>query len=458
MKYVVRIFYSLVIVLTANIPLLMGSYIQPVWTLFLGIGFIFLNIKPSLHSGRLPRKRLRLCENGCELLKLFLISMTVSAVFLIVSLPSVFKGDTVSVFFPGMNAITFSENKFMWFLDLLIVILIEAVLFWNGILRVYLSSSQIGIKWRVIGIVCGWIPVVNLIVLWKIIRLSSAETEFESLKIQSNELRREDKLCDTQYPILLVHGVFFRDFKYFNYWGRIPGELEQNGATIYYGNHQSAASVSDSGKELAERILQLVKEKGVEKVNIIAHSKGGLDCRYAVSALGMDKYIASLTTINTPHRGCVFADYLLSKIPQSVKNKVAESYNAALRKMGDFNPDFIAAVTDLTASACKCFNEKIKDMPGIYYQSVGSKLNVASGGRFPLNFSYQLVKYFDGANDGLVSEDSFPWGENYTFLTTKERRGISHGDMIDLNRENRKDFDVREFYVDLVNQLKKMGY
>lgn len=458
MKYVVRIFYSLVIVLTANIPLLMGSYIQPVWTLFLGIGFIFLNIKPSLHSGRLPRKRLRLCENGCELLKLFLISMTVSAVFLIVSLPSVFKGDTVSVFFPGMNAITFSENKFMWFLDLLIVILIEAVLFWNGILRVYLSSSQIGIKWRVIGIVCGWIPVVNLIVLWKIIRLSSAETEFESLKIQSNELRREDKLCDTQYPILLVHGVFFRDFKYFNCWGRIPGELEQNGATIYYGNHQSAASVSDSGKELAERILQLVKEKGVEKVNIIAHSKGGLDCRYAVSALGMDKYIASLTTINTPHRGCVFADYLLSKIPQSVKNKVAESYNAALRKMGDFNPDFIAAVTDLTASACKCFNEKIKDMPGIYYQSVGSKLNVASGGRFPLNFSYQLVKYFDGANDGLVSEDSFPWGENYTFLTTKERRGISHGDMIDLNRENRKDFDVREFYVDLVNQLKKMGY
>lgn len=458
MKYVVRIFYSLVIVLTANIPLLMGSYIQPVWTLFLGIGFIFLNIKPSLHSGRLPRKRLRLCENGCELLKLFLISMTVSAVFLIVSLPSVFKGDTVSVFFPGMNAITFSENKFMWFLDLLIVILIEAVLFWNGILRVYLSSSQIGIKWRVIGIVCGWIPVVNLIVLWKIIRLSSAETEFESLKIQSNELRREDKLCDTQYPILLVHGVFFRDFKYFNYWGRIPGELEQNGATIYYGNHQSAASVSDSGKELAERILQLVKEKGVEKVNIIAHSKGGLDCRYAVSALGMDKYIASLTTINTPHRGCVFADYLLSKIPQSVKNKVAESYNAALRKMGDFNPDFIAAVTDLTASACKCFNEKIKDMPGIYYQSVGSKLNVASGGRFPLNFSYQLVKYFDGANDGLVSEDSFPWGEDYTFLTTKERRGISHGDMIDLNRENRKDFDVREFYVDLVNQLKKMGY
>ena len=29
----------------------------------------------------------------------------------------------------------------------------------------------------------------------------------------------------------------------------------------------------------------------------------------------------------------------------------------------------------------------------------------------------------------------------------KEHRGISHGDMIDLNRENIRDFDVREFYV-----------
>ena len=49
---------------------------------------------------------------------------------------------------------------------------------------------------------------------------------------------------------------------------------------------------------------------------------------------------------------------------------------------------------------------------------------------------------------------SFPWGENYTLLTVKGNRGISHGDMIDLNRENIKGFDVREFYVQLVSDLK----
>lgn len=89
---------------------------------------------------------------------------------------------------------------------------------------------------------------------------------------------------------------------------------------------------------------------------------------------------------------------------------------------------------------------------------MGSGLNVASGGRFPLNFTHHLVQYFDGANDGLVGEKSFPWGEEYRFLTVKGKRGISHGDMIDLNRENFEGFDVREFFVQLVQDLKQRGF
>jgi triacylglycerol lipase len=37
-------------------------------------------------------------------------------------------------------------------------------------------------------------------------------------------------------------------------------------------------------------------------------------------------------------------------------------------------------------------------------------------------------------------------------------RGISHADMIDLNRENISGFDVREFYVQLVADLKRRGF
>lgn len=446
MKYIRRAGCAFFLCAAANIPFLYHYQVIPekggiLFILLFVLGVIFLNIVPAFSNRRLPVRRLRICADGCELLLYFLLSVTMSAAGLVIMLP-----------------VSFPMDKWIWFADLACVMLVEASVFWCGILRVYLTSSQIGVKWRTIGLLCGWIPVVHLVVLVKIIRMAMEEWEFESEKMIQAQERKDERLCQTRYPILMVHGVFFRDFKYFNYWGRIPKELEAHGAKIFYGNHQSAASVADSGGELACRIKEVVAETGCQKVNIIAHSKGGLDSRYAISRLGMAEYVASLTTINTPHRGCIFADYLLDKIPQAAKDKVAEGYNAALRKLGDENPDFIAAVTDLTASACKRFNQNVPDMQGIYYQSVGSKLNVASGGRFPLNFSHQLVKYFDGANDGLVAEGSFPWGEDYTFLTTSGKRGISHGDMIDLNRENIRDFDVREFYVGLVNGLKERGY
>lgn len=90
-------------------------------------------------------------------------------------------------------------------------------------------------------------------------------------------------------------------------------------------------------------------------------------------------------------------------------------------------------------------------------RSVGSRLVKATRGKFPLNFTYPLVAWFDGPNDGLVARDSFPWGERFIWLEPTGRRGISHADMIDLNRENIEGFDVREFYVQLVSELKTRG-
>lgn len=446
MKIITRIFYIIIIWLLANLPSLTGmmeiTFLIPIFILF----FIFMNIVPSAANMKLQTRRLRICGNGCELLILFLCSTTINIIYSILGFAGVFSAGSVIA------------NPKTWLLNTLVTILIENIVFWNGIIRVYITSEQLGIRWRVIGILCGWIPIAHLIALGIIIRTVSNEVSFENDKILLNHSRKEQKICATKYPILMVHGVFFRDFRYLNYWGRIPKELERNGAVIYYGNQQSAASVEECGKELADRIKEIVRDTGCEKVNIIAHSKGGLDSRYALSMTDASQYVASLTTINTPHRGCEFADYLLSKISKGKQEMLAKTYNAALSKLGDPNPDFLKAVRDLTASACKERNERITDVPGIYYQSVGSKLNVASGGRFPLNFSYQLVNNFDGPNDGLVGEASFPWGERFRFLTVKGKRGISHGDMIDLNRENFDGFDVREFFVQLVMDLKKRGF
>ena len=85
-----------------------------------------------------------------------------------------------------------------------------------------------------------------------------------------------------------------------------------------------------------------------------------------------------------------------------------------------------------------------------------SPLNVHANW-FPIDGKIKFVKHFDGYNDGLVGEESFQWGPNYQFLTNRGLRGISHADMIDLNRENIDGFDIREFYVSLVQGLKERG-
>ena len=136
----------------------------------------------------------------------------------------------------------------------------------------------------------------------------------------------------------------------------------------------------------------------------------------------------------------------------------AHAYNTVLGKLGEPEADFLAAVNDLTDSACKQRDLEMPLPEGIYCQSIGSVLTKAGGGKFPLNFSYHLVNHFSGENDGLVSEDSFAWVEKYTLLRSPGKRGISHGDMIDLNRENIPGFDVREFYVELVKDLKDRGF
>lgn len=385
-------------------------------------------------------RRLKFCCHGAVLLSSFTLSTLVSVIYHII-----------------LAFRTIPDNYWTFIWSAVICVCVEALVFWNGIICVYLTSVQLGIKHRIVGIICGMIPIVNLIVLFSIIRIVFKEVDFETEKERLNSQRKTDGLCKTKYPILMVHGVFFRDTKYFNYWGRIPKELETNGATVYYGNHQSAASIADSAEELSARIKYIVKSTGCEKVNIIAHSKGGLDCRYTISNLDVAPYIASLTTINTPHRGCEFADFLLNKISDKIKNKVADTYNNTLKELGDDNPDFLAAVNDLTAGVCKELDIKMTAPDSIYCQSVGSILKKARKGKFPLNFSYHLVRFFDGRNDGLVGEDSFEWGERFTLLTTDGKRGISHGDVIDLNRENIDGFDAREFYVGLVNDLKNKG-
>lgn len=342
-------------------------------------------------------------------------------------------------------------------LNAVIAALVLIVHFLNGFWRIVFTGSQLGVILRLLMLFFWWVPVINIVLFFKWCKLVRRELIFEKDKYLLDQARVENEVCKTRYPVVMVHGIFFRDWQFLNYWGRIPKELKRNGAVVYYGRQQSSLAVAESAGELAQEIEKILQETGAERVNIVAHSKGGLDARYAISKLGLEDKVASLTTINTPHRGCEFADALLESLPKGLVDFVADKYNAIFHKLGDEKPDFLAGVRDLTAGACATFNEEVKDSPQVYYQSVMSQMtNVRSAG-FPLNLGYLLSKKYEGANDGLVSVSSAKWGKFIGLISVK-KQGVSHGDMIDLMRRNIKDFDVGEFYVKLFEDLKKRGF
>ena len=54
----------------------------------------------------------------------------------------------------------------------------------------------------------------------------------------------------TKYPILMIHGVGFRDLKWPLYWGRIPTALAGTGAVLFYGQQDCWARIEDNAKSI----------------------------------------------------------------------------------------------------------------------------------------------------------------------------------------------------------------
>lgn len=275
-----------------------------------------------------------------------------------------------------------------------------------------------------------------------------------------NEWHR--RKVNLKYPILMVHGMGFRDRKYLNYWGRIPGRLEELGCRIYYGCQDSNGSIEANGEILAGRIREIIDETGAEKLNVIAHSKGGLDIRYAISTLGAGKWVASVTTMNTPHNGSETVDALL-KLPDFLIRFGCKCTNLWMRILGDHKPDTYSAIRSFTTVSASKFNEENPDMDGIYYQSYGFAMKNAFSDIF-LAWTYPVVYFFEGENDGLLAPRAVKWTNFQGVFRGNSNRGISHCDQVDLRRrrftkkQGEGVSDIVDVYVDAVRRLEKMGF
>lgn len=405
------------------------------WTVF--------QIIPGLNTGNTPKVglRLRIMKGGRTLCYCALYGIFLQLFIFLVFYPILARYDISS-------GILLGNGICAMFLDFFLL--------WNGILRIFFTSRRLSVKTRLLMFLAMWIPLLNLAVLLHALNLIRDEYDFACYKAEIHAIRAESLICRTRYPLILVHGVGFRDLHYFNYWGRIPGELSRYGATIYYGNQEAFGTIDFNAQDIRKKILQVIRETGAEKVNIIAHSKGGLDSRYAITKLGMDEYVASLTTISTPHHGCRFVDYAC-RLPERLYRLVARYFDWGFGRFGDTHPDFYTATHQFSTYCAQKFNEDVTDSPRVFYQSYASKMRSCLSDTL-LTIPYCMIKPLEGDNDGLVSVESAKWGDFRGVISGTGHRGVSHGDVIDLRREDYRGFDVIEEYVKIVAGLKEKGY
>ncbi len=343
-----------------------------------------------------------------------------------------------------------------WYVvNLVVGVVLVATLALDGYVRLSIGSTDVPRTTEIAIGLLWWFPPVTVVLLGRACRTAAREITATTYRLARDRARVADQVCRTRHPLLLVHGVFFRDWSVFGYWGRIPAALAANGATLSYGQQDASRPVADCGAQLVAAIEAAAAETG--KVNVIAHSKGGLDVRWAISQLGMGRHVASLTTISTPHRGCGFARQLLDRMPLALQAGIGLRYDAFFTRLGDPDPDFLASIADLTDTECTRLNALMPDDPGVVYLSLGSRMASRFAAPFPLSLGYTLIAPTDGDNDGLVAVSSMPWGEYLGTVEPTGRHGLSHGDMIDLLRRDIDGFDVCELYVQLVSDLRQRG-
>ena len=256
-----------------------------------------------------------------------------------------------------------------------------------------------------------------------------------------------------KYPVLLIHGLNGRDHEKSSYWGRIPEALQAEGVQVYFGGSHAWTTIEYNGAIIAETLRCLIESGACEKVNIIAHSKGGLEARYVISQLEMAPYVASLTTIATPHRGLKTLD-VFCRHGWTIKF-IAPLVNLYARIFRhDTEPDAEAVLTQLSAGYCRKFNEATPDAEGVFYQSYGSVMERTSDD-WVLFFTHNLLNWLDGPNDGMVPMHSTPWGEHHMIPPGRPGRGVSHNTNVDLRKRTVHGFDAPGMYLEIVRGLEK---
>ncbi|KAG1447208.1 hypothetical protein G6F56_009331 [Rhizopus delemar] len=250
-------------------------------------------------------------------------------------------------------------------------------------------------------------------------------------------------------PIVLCHGLFGFDIRgpenipalQLRYWDGVEDVLAKLGAKVIVTKVPHAGSIWERSLALHNILKSILVGK---KVNFVAHSMGGLDCRHLLANHHDRPYrVQSLSTVCTPHRGSPVMDWFRDHIGVgcqdynnawsptdsstiSLKNLTTRN-QAALNiptsnkwtKIDKMILDYFdaPAYAHLTTDFCNnYFNVNTPDDPTVKYYSYGASTKFSAWSSI-LNVPGKMVYEKEGENDGIVSVKSAQWG---TYVKTLE--------------------------------------
>ncbi|HET6528336.1 MAG TPA: alpha/beta fold hydrolase [Balneolaceae bacterium] len=274
-------------------------------------------------------------------------------------------------------------------------------------------------------------------------------------KYQLNEFP-EPEVVYLKYPVLICHGYgaiasLIKPSPLYD----VALLLRKHNVLAFAPNIVPYAKIETRAERWVEVIHNLLEKIPYQKVNIVAHSMGGLDIRYALANLDISNNVASLTTVATPHHGTSLAELTL-KTPEAIREKLADF----LDWMGEqiyphTKSEAVASAEQLTRRyITETFNPQVPNHPRVPYYSYSAAVGKGTPHPIRVITRYQNNYIFEqeGPNDGMVSAESAKWGEHI------ETIHLSHLEQMNLRVKDDRKILFEAFWLEVIQMLQDKGH
>jgi len=273
-------------------------------------------------------------------------------------------------------------------------------------------------------------------------------------------------------PIMLVHGFFgWGEGNDFDYFYGIPALLNAQGYRVLVAELDAINSSELRSRQLAAQLDEALSCVCEPKLNIIAHSQGGIDARYLLGPHDRADQIESITTISSPHRGFSLADQ--GARGDELGLEFLETLTALSSELIRGDPerphDLRATLRSMSIEARQAYDQAWPDPSHVpIYSFAGITNPLADGGRVcdqgerpaprrgdliepALVASYWLLGGFDTPNDGVVPAASCVWGRFLGCIASDHFDQV--GQLFGVS-----DFDYEAFYLNHARFLEEQGH